>query len=62
VEGAMPIIKTQATKAGLDVRAPSRDAIKRFIANLQDIERGFRPADRVAQNANRRLGWLRDAK
>ena len=61
VESAMPIIKTQATKAGLDVRSPSRDAIRRFIDNLTEIERGFRPADKVAQNASRRLAWLRDA-
>ena len=61
VESAMPIIKTQATKAGLDVGSPSRDAIRRFIDNLAEIERGFRPADKVAQNASRRLAWLRDA-
>ena len=61
VEGAMPIIKTQATRAGLDVRAPSREAIRRFIDHLGEIERGFRPPDKVAQNTSRRMGWLRDA-
>ena len=61
IEGAMPIIKTQATKAGLDVRAPAKEAIRRFIGYLGDVERGFRPADKVAQNTNRRLAWLREA-
>ena len=61
IEGAMPIIKTQATKSGLDVRAPSKEAIRRLIDHLSEVERGFRPADKVAQNATRRLGWLREA-
>ena len=61
IEGAMPIIKTQATKAGLDVRAPSKEAIRRFIDYLQEIERGFRPANTAAQNHSRRAAWLRDA-
>jgi len=60
VEGAMPVIKTQATRAGLDVRAPSREALRRFIDYLTEIERGFRPANRVAENHTRRVGWLRE--
>lgn len=62
VEGAMPVIKTQASRAGLDVRAPSRDTLRRFIDHLQDVERGFRPSQRVVENHARRLGWLRDAR
>ncbi len=61
IEGAMPIIKTQASKAGLDVRAPSKEAIRRFIDHLGEVERGFRPLATVEQNTSRRLSWLRDA-
>ncbi len=61
IEGAMPVIKTQATRAGLDVKAPSRESLRRFIDHLTEVERGFRPAAKAAENHTRRLGWLRDA-
>ena len=62
METAMPVIKTQAARAGLDVRAPSREALRRFIEYLGEAERGVRPQEVVARNAFRRLGWLREAK
>lgn len=62
VEAAMPVIKTQATRAGLDVRAPSREAVRRFVDHLAEVERGFRPPNTVAANQTRRLGWLRTSE
>ena len=60
IEAAMPVIKTQASRAGLDVRAPTREALRRFVDHLTEIERGFRPAARVAENHDRRIGWIRE--
>lgn len=60
VEAAMPVIKKQATRAGLDVRAPTKEAIRRFVENLTEIERGFRAPDKAAASQARRLAWLRD--
>lgn len=62
VEGAMPVLKTQAARAGLDVRAPTPDALRRFVDLLAEIEKGFRPGPRAAANHARRLGWLREAR
>ena len=61
IEGAMPVIKTQVARAGLDVRSPTREALRRFIDHLGEIEKGFRPAARVAGNHARRMAWLREA-
>ncbi len=60
VEAAMPVIKKQATRAGLDVRAPTKEAVRRFVENLTEIERGFRAPDKAAASQARRLAWLRD--
>ncbi len=61
VEGAMPVIKTQATRAGLDVRAPTQVALRRFVEKLAEVEAGFRPANKVAASQARRMAWLREA-
>ena len=61
IEGAMPVLKTQAARAGLDVRAPTPEALRRFVDCLSEIERGFRPGPRVSGNHARRLAWLREA-
>ena len=62
IESAMPIIKTQATRAGLDVRAPTPETLRRFVEYLGEIEKGFRPATKVAANHARRTAWIRDAR
>jgi len=62
VEGAMPVIKTQASRAGLDVKAPTRESVRRFVDHLLDVERNFRTGPRAAENHQRRLGWLRDVR
>jgi len=62
IEGAMPVLKTQAARAGLDVRSPTVDALRRFVDLLAEVEKGFRPASQVSANHARRLGWLREAR
>lgn len=61
LESAMPIIKQQFTKAGLDVKAPSKDGLLRVVDFLAEIEQGFKPSQRVSENKSRRLGWIRKA-
>jgi small GTP-binding protein len=58
VEAAMPIIKAQASRAGLDVKAPTRESVRRFVENLAEVEKGLRPATKVAANHARRLQWI----
>jgi len=61
MEAAMPVIKTQAARAGLDVKAPTRDALRRFIEGLQEVEKGLRAPAKVAASHARRMAWLREA-
>jgi len=61
LETAMPIVKQQFTKAGVDVKAPSREGLARVVELLAEVEQGFKPPERVAENRSRRLGWVRKA-
>ena len=61
LESAMPIVKQQFTKAGVDVKAPSKDGLLRVVDLLADVENGFKPAERVTENRSRRATWVRKA-
>ena len=61
IESAMPIVKHQCTRAGVDVKAPSKDGLLRLVEYLAGVEQGFKPAERVTENRTRRMGWLRKA-
>jgi len=61
IETAMPIVKQQFTKAGVDVKAPTKDGLLRVIEYLAEVEQGFKPATQVSENRSRRLGWVRKA-
>jgi small GTP-binding protein len=61
IETAMPIVKQQFTKAGLDVKRPTKDALLRIVDYLSEVEVGFKPAEAVADNKNRRIAWVRKA-
>jgi len=61
LESAMPIVKQQFTRAGVDVKAPSKDGLLRVVEYLAEIENGFKPDDRVTDNRTRRLTWVRKA-
>jgi len=58
VETGMPIVKRQLGLAGLDVRAPTADAIRNLIERLAVVERDFKGPEEVEANRERRLGWL----
>ena len=59
VETAMPIVKQQFTKAGVDVKAPTKDGLLRVIEYLAEVEVGFKPTTRVSENRSRRVAWVR---
>jgi small GTP-binding protein len=61
LETAMPIVKQQFTKAGVDVKAPSRDDLLKVVNLLAEVEEGFKPAERVSENRIRRVAWVRKA-
>jgi len=61
VETAMPIVKHQFTKAGVDVKEPTKDALLRALHALAEIEHGYKSDERVSENLTRRSGWVRKA-
>src|SRR2546427_6381543 len=58
VETGMPIVKRQLGPAGLDVRAPTTDAIRTLIERLAVVEQDFKGPEEVLSNRERRLDWL----
>jgi len=61
LETAMPIVKQQFTRAGIDVKAPTKSGLILVVDYLAEVEQGFRPSERVRENKTRRLGWVRKA-
>lgn len=61
LETAMPIVKQQFTRAGIDVKAPTKSGLLQVLDYLAEVEQGFKTADRVSENKSRRLGWMRKA-
>src|SRR6266540_1552394 len=58
VETGMPIVKRQLGLAGLDVRAPTAEAIRALINRLATVEQDFKAPEEIEANRDRRLGWL----
>ena len=58
VETGMPIVKRQLGLAGLDVRAPTVEAIRALINRLATVEQDFKAPEEIEANRDRRLGWL----
>ena len=61
VEAAMPLVRQQLSRAGLDVKAPTRDGLALAIEYLAEVEAGFRSGTDVEANKVRRMGWVREA-
>ena len=59
-ERAMVHVQREAARAGLDINAPDWQAVRHFIENLNDIDRGLRAAKATDTQA-RRLQWLWEA-
>jgi len=59
-ERVMHHVQREAARAGLDIRAPTWEAVRLFVQNIGDIDRGARPAKAV-NTQGRRLQWLWEA-
>ena len=58
-EAAMPIVRQQILRAGVDVRAPSVEGLKLAVEYLAEAESSFRNAVDVEASTRRRLGWIK---
>ncbi len=58
VEAGMPVVKKQFERAGVDVKAPSAEALRQVVEHLSEVERDFKTAEEIAANKARRLGWV----
>ncbi len=59
-EAAMPIVRQQLIKAGVDVRSPSVEGLKLAVEYLAEAESGFRNAEDVEASKLKRLGWIKE--
>src|SRR5438876_617040 len=58
-EAAMPIVRQQLMKAGVDVRAPTREGLRLAVDYLAEAESSFRNAADVEASKKKRLGWIK---
>lgn len=59
-EAAMPIVRQQVQRAGVDVRAPSVPGLKLAVEYLAEAESAFRNAEDVEASKLKRLGWIKE--
>jgi len=59
-EAAMPIVRQQLTRAGVDVKAPTVEGLRLAIEYLAETESAFRNADEVEASKLRRIGWIKE--
>ncbi len=59
---AMCMLRQEITRAGLDVRNPTREGLLRVIEYLAEAETEFMDAKTAISNRERRLAWAREAK
>lgn len=62
MDWAMPIIRQQFTKAGVDIKAPTKEGLLKVIAFLEEVERNLRDEGTVRQNTRKRRRFLEQAK
>jgi hypothetical protein len=54
METAMPVIRQQFTKAGVDIRNPTKKGLMKVIDQLGEVEKGFKDDRIVRENKTRR--------
>ncbi len=59
-EAAMPIVRQQVTRAGVDVKAPTREGLRLAVDYLAEAESSFRNAGDVEASKLKRLGWIKE--
>jgi small GTP-binding protein len=60
-EAAMPLVRQQFTRAGVDVKAPTGPGLRLAVEYLAEAESSFRNADEVEASKLKRLGWIKEA-
>lgn len=60
-EAAMPIVRQQLSRAGVDVKAPTREGLRLAVEYLAEAESDFRNAADVEATKKRRLTWIKEA-
>ena len=60
-EAAMPIVRQQFVRAGVDVNAPTVPGLRLAVEYLAETESSFRNADEVEATKLKRLGWIKEA-
>ena len=58
-EQAMPIVRQQLTRAGVDVKAPTVPGLRLSVEYLAETESSFRNAEDVEASKLKRLGWIK---
>jgi len=59
-EAAMPIVRQQFTRAGVDVKAPTREGLRLAVDYLAETETSFRDAADVEASKLKWLGWIKE--
>lgn len=60
MEVATPIVKHQMALAGLDPNNPTLEAVTKFIENMANVEKTFKPAEDVQTRKQERIQKLKD--
>ncbi len=58
-EQAMPIVRQQFTRAGVDIKAPTVSGLRLGVEYLAEAESSFRNAEDVEASKIKRLGWIK---
>ena len=59
-EAAMPIVRQQLGRAGVDVKAPTVEGLRLAVEYLAETEASFRNAEDVEASKLKRLGWVKE--
>ena len=59
-EAAMPIVRQQLGRAGVDVKAPTVEGLRLAVECLAEAEASFRNAEDVEASKLKRLGWVKE--
>jgi len=58
IEVGTPVLREQFSRAGLDVKNPSKDGLMKAIDLLADVERSFKSESDVERAKEKRLNWI----
>jgi len=58
-EAAMPIVRQQLARAGVNVTNPTIEGLRLAVEYLAEAESAFRNAEEVEASKLRRLGWIK---